>query len=149
MPEVERTATAVSLDPVGTGRSGHVPDGDYSYTAFARIAAALIRSLPGGRAVFFGHSHGGVVVLQLAPDHPEVLDGVVVLDGQASNLDLVSRATARIDGFVWRFPGDPVATEVRAAWDHAVAQEASEPSSEAASDEGVRPAADRLARHPS
>ena len=141
-PEVERTATAVSLDSVGTGRSDHIPDGDYSHATYARTAAALIRSLPGGRAVFFGHSHHSVVALQLAPDHPEVIDDVVVYDGQASNHDLLSRAMARIDGFVWRFAGDPVATEVRAAWDDAVAQEASDPSSEAASDKGVRPVAD-------
>jgi len=142
MPEVERTATVIYLDPVGTGRSDRIPDGDYSHAAYARIAAGLIRSLPGGRAVFLGHSHGGMVALQLALDHPEVLDGVIVYDGLATNVHLVSRATARVDAFLRRFPGDPVAAEVRAAWDDAVAQEASDPSSEAASDKGVRPVAD-------
>lgn len=128
MPDVERSATVVYLDPVGTGRSGRIPDGDYSTAAYARIAAAVIATMPGGRAVFLGHSHGGMVALQLALDHPGVLDGVIVYDGRATNVGLIAEATARVDAFVRRFPDDPAAAEARRAWDDARAQEESDPA---------------------
>lgn len=127
MPEVERFATVVYLDPVATGRSGRIPDGDYSEQAYARIAAELIRTLPGERAVFLGHSHGGMVALQLAVDHPEVLHGVIVYEGRATDIGLVEDATDRVDAFVRRFPGDADAEDARAAWGDAVAME--DPSS--------------------
>jgi pimeloyl-ACP methyl ester carboxylesterase len=123
MPEVERFATVVYIDPVGTGESDRLPGGDYSMVAYARLAALFIAALPGGTAHFIGHSHGGMVALQLALDHPHVLRGAIVYDGRATGSGLVEAATERMDSFVRRYPGDPEAADARAAWDDAVAQE--------------------------
>ncbi|WP_412161672.1 alpha/beta fold hydrolase [Curtobacterium flaccumfaciens] len=117
MPEVEQRMTAIYLDPVGTGQSDKLPDGDYSVARYARFAHLLIATLPGGKAHFLGHSHGGFVALQLALDYPEDLLGLIVYDGAPTNgADYATEATVRMHAFADRFPDDAEALDAEAAW---------------------------------
>jgi pimeloyl-ACP methyl ester carboxylesterase len=105
MPKVERFATVVHIDPVGTGESDPLPGGDCSMTDRAHLSASSIGA-PGGEETFFlGHSHGGTVALQLALDHPQVLRGVVVGSGRASTAGLVESATEQVEAFVRCYRG--------------------------------------------
>ena len=117
MPEVEEHVTAVYIDPVGTGKSGRIANGDYSVENYAAFAHALIQTFPGRRAFFLGHSHGGFVALQLALDHAEDLLGVIVYDGAPTNgHDYLVEASNRMHQFAARFPGNSAAEDAEAAW---------------------------------
>lgn len=45
MPALEGGLTLVYLDPVGSGDSGLLPDGDYSMSRYARFAEAVLDDL--------------------------------------------------------------------------------------------------------
>jgi proline iminopeptidase len=142
MPEVERFATVVYVDPVGAGASGLMPGGDYSVETYAELARLLITTLPGGTAHFLGHSHGGMVALQLALDHPEVLQSVIVHSGLATNRRIGEVASRRVAAFVARFPDDPEARDAQAAWDELAELDdaTADPEVEAAVVRRLRPA---------
>jgi proline iminopeptidase len=142
MPEVEGFATVVYVDPVGAGASDLLPGGDYSVEAYAELAHLLIRTFPGRRAHFLGHSHGGMVALQLALDHPEVVQSVIVHAGLATNTRIGEVGARRITAFLARFPDDLTAQDARAAWDELTELEGSgaDPESEAAVVRRLRPA---------
>ncbi|WP_416263712.1 alpha/beta fold hydrolase [Curtobacterium flaccumfaciens pv. flaccumfaciens] len=117
MPEVEQRMTTIYVDPVGTGQSDKLPDGDYSVARYAHFVHLLIATLPGAKAHFLGHSHGGFVALQLALDHPGDLLGLIVYDGAPTNgADYAAEATSRMHAFADRFPNDSEALDAEAAW---------------------------------
>jgi pimeloyl-ACP methyl ester carboxylesterase len=142
MPEVERFATVVYVDPVGAGASDSLPGGDYRIETYAESARALIETLPGRTAHFLGHSHGGMVALQLALDHPEVLQSVIVHAGLATNTRIGAVGSRRVAAFLARFPEDPVAQDAHAAWDELTELDGStaDPEVEAAVVRRLRPA---------
>lgn len=70
---------AVSVDLRGHGESDK-PTGDYSIAQFADDTAHVIRSLGLDRPVAVGHSMGGLTVLALASQHPELVRGIVMVD---------------------------------------------------------------------
>jgi pimeloyl-ACP methyl ester carboxylesterase len=142
MPEVERFATVVYLHPAGAGASGLLPGGDYSVTSYAELAYLLIRSFPEPKVHLLGHSHGGMVALQLALDHPEVLQSVIVYAGLATNTRIGAVGTRRVAAFLARFPDDPVALDARAAWDELTDHDgaSADPDVEAAIVRRLRPA---------
>lgn len=80
LPLLESKLTTVYLEPVGTGASGLLPDGDYGMKRYAYFARALIDLLGVHRPHFLGHSHGGCVGLQLAIDNPGGLGGLILYD---------------------------------------------------------------------
>ncbi|MEV8375232.1 alpha/beta hydrolase [Kribbella sp. NPDC056861] len=118
MPELERHLTMVYLEPVGTGASDLLPDGDYSMEKYAYFADQVAQHLGEEKVFFLGHSHGGFVALQFALDYPDRLRGVIVYDGMAFNgQELGEEAFRQIEAYVARRPaGDPVAAQVLAAW---------------------------------
>lgn len=77
-PLLERRLTMVYLDPIGTGRSGLLPGGEYSVERYAAFSGKVAEHLGAERYFFLGHSHGGCVGLQLALDAPETLAGLVL-----------------------------------------------------------------------
>ncbi len=125
MPELEKHLTMVYLEPVGTGNSGLLPDGDYSVARYAYFADQVAQHLDAGKVFFLGHSHGGFVAVQYALDYPEHLAGVIVYDGMAFNgQELGEEAFRQIEAYAARRPaGDPLAAQVIAAWTEETAED--------------------------
>jgi pimeloyl-ACP methyl ester carboxylesterase len=69
----------VAVDLRGHGRSD-APVQDYTMAGFADDVAWQARRAGAARAVFVGHSMGGVVAAMVAARHPEQVAGVVMLD---------------------------------------------------------------------
>jgi proline iminopeptidase len=81
MPEVERFATVVYIEPLGTGQSGRSKNrDDYSFEAYARAIDGVRAQLGVDKIVLLGHSHGGVVAQIYALAHPEHLRGLILFD---------------------------------------------------------------------
>ncbi len=117
LPELEQHLTLVYVEPVGTGHSDLLPSGDYTVPLYADYADRLIQHLGVDKAYFLGHSHGGFVALQLALDHPEHLEGVIVYDSMAFyGQELHEAASLKVDQYVAARPGDPLAAQVLKAW---------------------------------
>lgn len=71
----------VVYDHVGTAHSkGEVPDG-YSMADMADEVAQLLHSLSVERCYFVGHALGGMIGLQLALTHPQLIEKLVVVNG--------------------------------------------------------------------
>jgi proline iminopeptidase len=117
MPELEQHLTMVYIEPVGTGNSDLLPDGDYSMENYAYYANEVARQLGEEKVFFLGHSHGGFVALQFALDHPESLAGIIVYDSMAFNgPELGEEAGRRVDEYAAEHAGDPLAGQVVQAW---------------------------------
>jgi pimeloyl-ACP methyl ester carboxylesterase len=71
----------IALSNRGAGDSDHgtSPD-DYTVEAFAEGVYAAVQALGLSRFVLVGHSMGGATVTRFALDHPEMLQGLVLLD---------------------------------------------------------------------
>jgi esterase len=52
----------------------------YSVDAHVRDVAVVVEELVGGPAIVVGHSLGGIVAMSLAADHPDLVEGLVVVD---------------------------------------------------------------------
>lgn len=71
----------VVYDHFGTAHSkGEVPDG-YSMVDMADEVAQLLHSLSVERCYFVGHALGGMIGLQLALTHPQLIEKLVVVNG--------------------------------------------------------------------
>ncbi|MEO5964561.1 MAG: alpha/beta fold hydrolase [Candidatus Limnocylindrales bacterium] len=76
----EREHAVATVDLRGHGRSSK-PDGPYDMATVADDVAAVIGALGWDRPVVAGQSWGGNVVLELAHRHPDVVRGIVCVDG--------------------------------------------------------------------
>ncbi|MEM6639126.1 MAG: alpha/beta hydrolase [Pseudomonadota bacterium] len=83
IPEFSRHFRVVAPSLRGFGES-EIPDGPHSVKTWAEDVAALIRYLNLGRTHVMGFSMGGAVAFQLAADHPELIDRLVILNSQPS-----------------------------------------------------------------
>ena len=79
MPLLSRYFTVVAPDLIGHGESAK-PLGDYSLGAHASGVRDLLAVLGIERATLVGHSLGGGVAMQLAYQHPEVCQRLVLVD---------------------------------------------------------------------
>ena len=78
LPALSRQFTVVAPDLLGHGRSDK-PAGDYSLGAFAGMLRDLLVALGHDRATIVGQSLGGGVALQLAYQHPEFCERLVLV----------------------------------------------------------------------
>lgn len=69
----------VSLDLPAHGLTGPAPGGDYSSVAFARVLGAVVAERGLDRFVLAGSSMGGAVAARYAADHPQRLDGLILV----------------------------------------------------------------------
>jgi pimeloyl-ACP methyl ester carboxylesterase len=85
----------VFYDQPGHGRSGRLPDGEYTLEALGLgLASVLDATVPTGRIALIGHSMGGMAIMALAEHAPnlfvERVAGVVLVSTSAGNLDQVN-----------------------------------------------------------
>ena len=85
----------VLYDQPGHGRSGRLEKGDYTLEALGGALAAVVDACaPTGRIVLFGHSMGGMSIMSLAEQAPELFEervaGVVLISTSAGKLDEVN-----------------------------------------------------------
>jgi pimeloyl-ACP methyl ester carboxylesterase len=71
----------VIIEPLGVGTSGRPADADYSLTAQSERIAVVLDTLQGGPAVIVAHSLAGSMAFRLAVAHPELVRGIVSLEG--------------------------------------------------------------------
>lgn len=118
IPRLEGALTLVYLDPVGSGDSDLLPDGDYSLSRYVHFAKAVLDDIGVQTAYFLGHSHGGFVALQFGIEHPDRLSGLILYDTAATNgADQGQAATKEMAAFVERWPDRPEAVEAGRMWD--------------------------------
>jgi pimeloyl-ACP methyl ester carboxylesterase len=78
MPTLANDFTVLAPDLIGHGESAK-PVGDYSLGAFASGLRDLLAMLDIGPVTVIGHSLGGGVAMQLAYQHPELVDRLVLI----------------------------------------------------------------------
>ncbi len=79
-PRLSDTFRVVAIDQRGHGLSGK-PDNGYDFATIISDLDTLLKALKIDRALLAGHSWGANVALQYAVDHPERVNGVVLIDG--------------------------------------------------------------------
>jgi proline iminopeptidase len=81
MPLVEKFATVVYIEPVGTGASGSLPNpSGYTIDRYVGDVDGLRSHLGLDAFVLLGHSHGGFVAQAYALAHPDRLRGLILYD---------------------------------------------------------------------
>ena len=77
-PRLAETHDVIAPDLLGHGESAK-PMGDYSLGAFASGLRDLLAAIDVPSATIVGHSFGGGVAMQLAYQHPELCDRLVLV----------------------------------------------------------------------
>jgi proline iminopeptidase len=81
MPALEKRLTLVYVEPIGSGASGRLPQGQtYSLQRYADQLEAFRAAVGLERACFIGHSHGGMIVLRYAAQHANRVSALVAYD---------------------------------------------------------------------
>jgi proline iminopeptidase len=112
---LDQLATIVWLDPRGTGGSSAPADSEaYQLEHYAADIEAVCDALGLAQIGLLGFSHGGMVAMRHAIDHPERLVSLVLLD-TAPALD--EAAGVRIAAAMDRRQGEPWYPEVRSLLD--------------------------------
>lgn len=92
--EFSKSYKCISLDFPGHGASGEVDNKDYSVECFGEITVQLLEELGIKKAVFAGHSLGGMVALYLGLHYPDMVEGLILLD-----------TTSHLSGFIFQRMG--------------------------------------------
>ena len=117
MPLLEQFMTMVYIEPVGTGKSGVLPDGDYSMPRYAYYAHRVAEHLGARKPYFLGHSHGGFVGLQYALDYPEELGGLILYSSApCMGPELGMEQVQQIELYAKRWQDRPEAQDAKQAW---------------------------------
>ncbi|SFE45186.1 proline iminopeptidase [Paenibacillus catalpae] len=117
MPLLEQTMTVVYIEPVGTGNSGMLPDGDYNMLRYAYHAHKIAEHIGAHRPYFLGHSHGGFVGIQYALDYPDELGGLILYSSApCMGPDLGMEQVRQIELYAQRWPDRPEAQDAKQAW---------------------------------
>src|SRR5439155_10729465 len=85
----------VFYDRPGHGRPGRLAHGEYTLDALGQALGAVVdKAAPSGRIVLVGHSMGGMAIMALAEQAPELfaqrVAGVVLISTSAGNLDQIN-----------------------------------------------------------
>jgi len=78
---VARGFRPIVIEPLGTGFSSRPPKADYSLAAQAHRMAAVLDSLGSGPVLVLAHSLGAAMAFRLAVDRPDLVRGIVSLEG--------------------------------------------------------------------
>jgi pimeloyl-ACP methyl ester carboxylesterase len=71
----------VIIEPLGVGSSARPSQADYSLAAQSERIAAVLDTLHAGPAILVAHSLGGAMAFRVALHHPELVAGIVSLEG--------------------------------------------------------------------
>jgi len=71
----------IIIEPLGIGESGRSPEADYSLTAQAERLAIVLDTLGLRDVIVVAHSHGGSISFRLAVLRPDLVAGIVSLEG--------------------------------------------------------------------
>lgn len=71
----------ITIELLGTGESGRPKQADYSLTAQAGRVAAVLDTLGIQKAIVLAHSVGGSVAMRLAVERPDLVGGLVSVEG--------------------------------------------------------------------
>ena len=81
MPRLEKFATVVYIEPIGTGASGRLADPrGYTIDRYVSDVEGLRAHLDLAKFVLLGHSHGGFVAQAYALAHGDHLRGLILYD---------------------------------------------------------------------
>ncbi|GLE52202.1 alpha/beta fold hydrolase [Mycobacterium montefiorense] len=117
MPLLAGYLTMVYLDPIGTGESDLLPGGEYDMATYASYLEAFVNHLMVPQPLILGHSHGGMVALELAMQNPGRLGGVIAYDAApVYNDELWDEAFRQMAAFAQRWPERPEAIKAARAW---------------------------------
>ena len=83
-PLVTRGYRCIVIEPLGYGWSSHPKKADYSFTAQTLRVGAALDSLGVTRALFVAQSSGASIALRLAVARPELVRGLLAIDGGPS-----------------------------------------------------------------
>ena len=72
---------AIVVDPLGFGWSAHPRRANYSLSAQTVRVAAVLDSLGIHKALIVAHSTGGSIALRLAYERPDLVEGILSIDG--------------------------------------------------------------------
>ncbi|NBD24953.1 alpha/beta fold hydrolase [Paenibacillus glycinis] len=117
MPLLEKSMTVIYLEPVGTGNSENLPDGDYTMSRYAYFAHQVAKHVGARQPYFLGHSHGGFVGLQYALDYPDELGGLMLYSSApCMNQELGMEQVQQLETFAQRWSDRPEALDAKQAW---------------------------------
>ena len=86
MPEVEKFATVVYIEPIGTGASGRLENPeDYGIRLDAANVEGLRVHLGIEKITLLGHSYGGFVALTYALTYPDSTGALILFDTSPTN----------------------------------------------------------------
>ena len=102
-PILARDFAVIAVDQRGHGDSGK-PEHGLDFASVAGDAAALLEGRGIQRPVLVGHSWGADVALELAAARPELLQGIVFVDG--GTIDASARYNTLDDALVQMAPPD-------------------------------------------
>jgi len=71
----------IVIEPLGTGYSSRPETADYSLTAQSHRVAAVLDSLHVGPVLVLAHSLGGSIAFRLAVERPDLVRGIITLEG--------------------------------------------------------------------
>lgn len=89
-------ATVVYHDPIGVGKSTRRETGDYSLSGLIEEIEALRLQFEAERIYLLGHSFGGLVAQLYALEHPDKLEGLVLVTS-STGLPGVDEVRKRLD----------------------------------------------------
>ncbi len=82
LPVLESRYRTIAVDLRGHGRSGIAGPGSYEPADYvADVETLITRRFAGERFVVIGHSMGGQIAARLAASRPDLVDGVISVDG--------------------------------------------------------------------
>ncbi|MBI4503317.1 MAG: alpha/beta hydrolase [Gemmatimonadetes bacterium] len=104
---VENGYRAIVVEPLGIGFSGRPERADYSLTAQADRIAMTLERLDARGAIVVAHSVGASIAYRLAYRHPELVRGIVSLEGGTAESVMTpgTRAAMRFIPWVKWFGG--------------------------------------------
>ena len=91
----------IVIEPLGVGSSSRPPRADYSLTAQADRIARVLDSLDVDNAVVVAHALGAAMGLRLAYRRPDLVRGLVALDGGASESAVTPTFKRMVRLFPW------------------------------------------------